>query len=58
MQAEHSPIATKADVQRQTRLIVMWIVGAQIAFAVIMIALFGILFATAAGSPAPQPILT
>ncbi len=50
--------ATKADVQRQTKVLVMWIVGIQIVFAVIMILLFGVFFDAVTAPPTPQLALT
>ena len=44
MNAKRSPIATKADVQPQTRIIICWWVATQIVFAMVMLAIYGGLF--------------
>jgi len=49
MKAEPSPIATSDDVRRQTRIIVCWWIATQIIFALVMLALFGGLFAKLIG---------
>lgn len=45
MKVKRSPLATKSDLQRQTRIIVCWWVATQIIFALVILALFGGLFA-------------
>ncbi|MCY3797336.1 MAG: hypothetical protein OXG84_05990 [Chloroflexi bacterium] len=46
MKTDYSAYMTTADVQRQTRIIVFWIVVTQAIFALVMLALFGGLFIT------------
>jgi len=45
MKTDYSAYMTTADVQRQTRIIVCWWVATQIIFALVLLALFGGLFA-------------